>query len=194
MMIVGLTGGIGSGKSTIGKLLEELGVPVYNSDTEAKRLMNTSKVLRKKVVELLGEKSYVKDQLNRPYIAQRVFNDKVLLGKLNDIVHPAVRKHFLKWAKKKQKPYVVQETALLFENGMEDFYDKIVLVTAPKNIRIERIMARDGSTKQEVLERMDNQLDDSIKLPLSDYVLENTEYDKTKSKVKALNIALLAYC
>lgn len=193
-MVVGLTGGIGSGKSTVGKLLGDLGVPVYNSDTEAKRLMNTSKVLRRKIVQLLGEESYVNDQLNRPYIAKMVFNDKVLLGKLNSIVHPAVRKHFLRWARKKQKPYVVQETALLFENGMEDFYDKIVLVTAPKNIRIERIIARDGSTKQEVLERMDNQLADSVKIPLSDYVLENIEYDKTKLKVKALNIALLAYC
>ena len=92
-MIVGLTGGIGSGKSTVGKLLEELGVPVYNSDTEAKRLMNTSKVLRKKIVGLLGEESYVNDQLNRPYIAKMVFNDKALLDKLNGIVHPAVRKH-----------------------------------------------------------------------------------------------------
>ncbi len=193
-MIVGLTGGIGSGKSTVGKLLEELGVPVYNSDIEAKRLMNKSKVLRKDIVGLLGEESYVNDQLNRPYIAKKVFNDKALLDKLNGIVHPAVRKHFLRWAKKQQKPYVVQETALLFENGMQDFYDKIVLVTAPKNIRIERIIARDGSTRQEILERMDNQLADSIKSPLSDYVLENIEYDKTKSKVKALNIALLGYC
>ena len=193
-MIVGLTGGIGSGKSTVGKLLEELGVPVYNSDIEAKRLMNKSKVLRKDIVGLLGEESYVNDQLNRPYIAKKVFNDKALLDKLNGIVHPAVRKHFLRWAKKQQKPYVVQETALLFENGMQDFYDKIVLVTAPKNIRIERIIARDGSTRQEILERMDNQLADRIKSPLSDYVLENIEYDKTKSKVKALNIALLGYC
>ena len=193
-MIVGLTGGIGSGKSTVGKLLEELGVPVYNSDTEAKQLMNRSKVLRRKIVQLLGEASYVNDQLNRPYIAKKVFNDKLLLGKLNNIVHPAVRKHFLRWAKKKGQPYVVQETALLFENRMEEFYDKIVLVTAPRNVRIERIIARDGSTRQEVLDRMDNQLGDSVKIPLSDYVLENIEYDKTQLKVKALNIALLAYC
>ncbi|MFD0797672.1 dephospho-CoA kinase [Maribacter chungangensis] len=194
MMLVGLTGGIGSGKSTVGKLLEDLGVPVYNSDIEAKRLMNTSKVLRRKIVQLLGEEAFVDDTLNRAYIAKKVFNDKALLEKLNGIVHPAVRKHFLRWAKKKDHPYVVQETALLFENGMQDYYDKTVLVTAPKDIRIKRIMERDGSTRQQVLDRMDNQLDDAIKLPLADYVLENIELDKIKGKVQALNIALLEYC
>lgn len=193
-MIVGLTGGIGSGKSTIGKLLEDQGVPVYNSDVEAKRLMSTSKVLRRKIVQLLGQESFADDTLNRPYIAKKVFNDKVLLGKLNGIVHPAVRKHFLRWAKKQQQPYVVQETALLFENGQQDLYDKVVLVTAPKNIRIERIIARDGSTRSQVLERMGNQLDDSSKLPLADYVIENVELDETRKKVAELNIALLAYC
>lgn len=194
MMIVGLTGGIGSGKSTVGKLLVDLGVPVYNSDTEAKRLMNTSKVLRRKIVQLLGEESFVNGMLNRSYIAKKVFNDKELLGKLNGIVHPAVRKHFLRWTKKKHHPYVVQETALLFENGMQDFYDKIVLVTAPKELRIERIMQRDGSTRHQVLERMDNQLDDGLKLSLADYVLDNVDLGETEIKVRELNIALLAYC
>lgn len=193
-MIVGLTGGIGSGKSTVGKLLEDLGVPVYNSDAAAKRLMNNSKVLRRKIVRLLGEESFVDDTLNRPYIANKVFNDKALLDGLNGIVHPAVRKHFLKWAKKKDHPYVVQETALLFENGMQDFYDKTILVTAPKEVRIKRIIARDGSTRQQVLERMGNQLDDTIKLPMADYVLENIELGETEKKVRELNIALLAYC
>ncbi len=194
MMIVGLTGGIGSGKSTVGKLLVDLGVPVYNSDIEAKRLMNTSKVLRRKIVQLLGEESFVNGMLNRSYIAKKVFNDKELLGKLNGIVHPAVRKHFLRWTKKKDHPYVVQETALLFENGMQDFYDKIVLVTAPKELRIERIMERDGSTRHQVLERMDNQLDDGLKLSLADYVLDNVDLGETEVKVRELNIALLAYC
>jgi dephospho-CoA kinase len=194
MMIVGLTGGIGSGKSTVGKLLENLGVPVYNSDIEAKRLIHTSKVLRRKIVQLLGEESFLDGTLNRVFIAEKVFTDKKLLQKLNAIVHPAVRKHFLKWAKKQDHPFVVQETALLFENTMQEFYDKIILVTAPKDIRVERITARDGSTKQQVLERMGNQLDDDIKIPLADYVVANVDLDETTIKVTEINMALLEYC
>lgn len=193
-MIVGLTGGIGSGKSTIGKLLIDLGVPVYNSDREAKRLMNTSKVLRRKIIQLLGAESYTDGMLNRTFVAEKVFNDKTLLHKLNCIVHPAVRKHFLRWSKKQNYPYVVQETALLFENQMQDIYDKIILVTAPKDVRIERIVERDGSSRQQVLERMENQLDDAKKIPFADYRVENIDLQETKAKVKKLNMALLAYC
>lgn len=193
-MIVGLTGGIGSGKSTIGKLLCDLGVPVYNSDREAKRLMNTSKVLRRKIIQLLGAESYTDGMLNRTFVAEKVFNDKTLLHKLNGIVHPAVRKHFLRWSKKQNYPYVVQETALLFENQMQDFYDKIILVTAPKDVRIERIVRRDGSSRQQVLERMENQLDDAKKIPFADYCVENIDLQETEAKVKELNMVLLAYC
>lgn len=193
-MVVGLTGGIGSGKSTVAKLLKELGVPVYNSDVEAKELMSTSKVLRKKIVALLGPEAYSDHTLNRGYIASRVFNDKDLLQKLNAIVHPAVRKHFIKWCKKQRHPFVVQETALLFENNAIHLYDKIVLVTAPRDIRIKRIMSRDGSTKKEILERMQNQLADEQKIPIAHFVIANIELAETVSKVKELNKALLEYC
>ncbi len=193
-MIVGLTGGIGSGKSTVGKLLEDLGVPVYNSDKEAKRLMNTSKVLRRKITQLLGQESYAVGRLNRPFIAEKVFNDKDLLQKLNGIVHPAVRKHFLRWSKRQNYPYVVQETALLFENRMQDNYDKIILVTAPKETRIQRIITRDGGTEQHVLDRMENQLDDAEKLPFADYIIHNIGLQETEVKIKKLNNALLEYC
>ena len=193
-MVVGLTGGIGSGKSTVAKMLEELGVPVYNSDIEAKNLMVTSKVLKRKIVALLGEQSYSKNELNREYIASLVFNDRALLQKLNEIVHPAVRKHFIKWSKKQDHPYVVQETALLFENGSNYLYDKTILVTAPKDIRVARIVARDGSTKQQVLQRMQNQLGDEQKLALADFVIENIDLDRTVIKLRELNKALLEYC
>lgn len=193
-MVVGLTGGIGSGKSTVAKMLEELGVPVYNSDIEAKNLMVTSKVLKRKIVALLGEQSYSKNELNREYIASLVFNDRDLLQKLNEIVHPAVRKHFIKWSKKQDHPYVVQETALLFENGSNYLYDKTILVTAPKDIRVARIVARDGSTKQQVLQRMQNQLGDEQKLALADFVIENIDLDRTAIKLRELNKALLEYC
>jgi len=194
MMIVGLTGGIGSGKSTVAKLLQELGVPVYNSDAEAKKLMETSKVLQKKIKMLLGPDAYGNTTLNRSYIAEMVFNDKQLLSKLNAIVHPAVRKHFMGWATKQDHPFVVQETALLFENDAKNRYDKTILVTAPKEIRIQRIISRDSSTTKEILERMRNQLEDEQKIPLADFVVENITLSQTRKKVKDLYKALLEYC
>ena len=123
MMIVGLTGGIGSGKSTVAKMFMELGVPVYDSDAEAKKLMATSPEVKSKIIELLGNEAYSNDVLNRSYIANKVFKDPILLEKLNGIVHPAVREHFLKWVKRKETPYVIQETALIFENDAHDKYD-----------------------------------------------------------------------
>lgn len=193
-MVVGLTGGIGSGKSTVAKMLAALGVPVYNSDIEAKSLMVRSKVLKRKIIALLGEQSYKGAALNRRYIASRVFNDRQLLQQLNELVHPAVRKHFVKWCKKQDCRYVVQETALLFENGSNYLYDKTILVTAPKEIRINRIVERDGSTRKQVLERMKNQMTDEEKLPLADFVIENNDLSNTELKTREVNDALLAYC
>jgi len=193
-MIVGLTGGIGSGKSTVAKFLKKLDVPVYDSDAQAKRLMKSSKKLRKKIISLLGEDAYNEGLLNRPFIAKAVFNDKALLTALNNIVHPAVRKHFIKWSQKQKYPYVVQETALLFENKSQDFYDKIILVTAPEEIRVKRVMNRDNSSESEVLTRIKNQLEDAVKVKLSDYIIENIALEETKAKVIELNKALLEYC
>ena len=132
MTVVGLTGGIGSGKTTVAKLFSAVGVPVYNSDKQAKELMQNSEVLIKKIKALLGGESYKERKLNRAYIAQKVFKDKGLLAGLNAIVHPAVREDFLDWITHQKHPYVIQETALLFENKTEELYDKIILVTAPR--------------------------------------------------------------
>lgn len=193
MTIVGLTGGIGSGKSTVAKIFADLGVPVYDSDRRAKRLMQSSKKVRTAIKKLIGDEAYNDKKLNRPYVAERVFNDPELLEKLNAIVHPVVRKHFLKWAKKKDCPYVIQENAIIFENGSQDFYDKIILITAPIDIRIERILNRDGATKEDILARMDNQWDDSQKIPLSDYVIENLDLSKTTKKIEKVHRRLLEY-
>lgn len=193
-MIVGLTGGIGSGKSTVAKFFKALGVPVYDSDAQAKRLMKSSKKIRKKIIALLGEEAYQDKALNKPFIAKLVFGDEELLEKLNGIVHPAVRKHFLKWYQKQTHPYVVQETALLFENKSSDFYDKIILVTAPINTRITRVMSRDNSSEEQVMARIKNQLEDTVKIELSNYIIENINLEETKDKVIALNKALLEYC
>ncbi|WP_316933207.1 dephospho-CoA kinase [Maribacter thermophilus] len=193
-MIVGLTGGIGSGKSTVGKILEGLGVPVYNSDVEAKKLMQSSETIRKKLISLFGERAFDGNVLNRSFIAKKVFNDKQLLQELNRIVHPEVRKHFLEWYSEQNTPYVVQETALLFENKAQNLYDKIILVTAPKELKIQRLLERDGSTEEDILARMENQLKDSEKFELADFVIENIFLEETRKKVEEVNRVLLKLC
>ncbi|WP_297702631.1 dephospho-CoA kinase [uncultured Eudoraea sp.] len=191
MKIIGLTGGIGSGKTTVAKLFKELGVPVYNSDLRAKKLMNNSKGIRTAVIDLLGKDSYELERLNKKYIADKVFSNKELLQKLNSIVHPAVRKDFSRWVKKKKTLYVIQEAAILFENNAYSNFDKIILVKAPKEVRLERIIARDNGSKEEILARMENQWDDSKKIPLSDYIIENIDLDKTKLQVEQIHRQLI---
>jgi len=192
MMIVGLTGGIGSGKSTVAKMFKELGVPVYDSDKEAKKLMVDSKEVRFKIEQLLGNNAYANGGLNRQYIASKVFKSPELLQKLNNIVHPAVRTHFLEWAKTQESPYVIQETALIFENGAQEKYDRTILVTAPVENRIQRVIDRDNVGKQAVLDRMENQLNDEKKQRMAHYSIENLDLEKTKEKVKELHLKLLA--
>jgi len=187
MMIVGLTGGIGSGKTTVAKLFKELGVPVYNSDLRAKKLMKNSREIRTAVIDLLGKDSYVLERLNKKYIADKVFSNKELLQKLNAIVHPGVRNDFLRWVKSKKTPYVIQEAAILFENSSYSNFDKIILVKAPKKVRLERILERDNGSKEEILARMENQWDDSEKIPLSDYIIENIDLDQTKLQVEQIH-------
>ena len=183
MKIVGLTGGIGSGKTTVAGMFQDLGVPVYNSDTRAKELMSTSPELREKIVGLLGEDAYVKGELNRALIAEQVFMNKELLSALNAIVHPAVREDFTSWASAQQASYVIQEAAILFENGAYTGFDSMILVTAPRKIRLERIMQRDSSSETDVLARMNHQWADEKKLPLAQFVIENIELENTRSAV-----------
>jgi dephospho-CoA kinase len=191
MMIVGLTGGIGSGKSTVAEMFADLDIPVYNSDREAKSLMVDSKVIRKQIKNLLGKESYIKKKLNRKYIATKVFASPDLLAKLNAIVHPAVREHFLVWVAKQKTPYVIQETAIIFENSSQDNYDKIILVTAPEAIRINRVIDRDDITEAKVKERISNQFSDIETSKLSDFVIINLELKETKEKVREIHKQLL---
>ena len=194
MIVVGLTGGIGSGKSTIAEMFRELGVPVYNSDERAKLLMNTSKKIKKQLVELLGKKAFLDDKLNKAFIAKKVFNDADLLKQLNHIVHPVVRKDFIKWMKKQKAAYVIQETALLFENNTQDLYDIVILITAPKELRIERVLSRDETSKDQIMARMNNQLDDEVKVELANLVIENIDLKSTALKVLKVHEAILADC
>lgn len=186
-MQVGLTGGIGSGKTTVAGMFEALGVPVYNSDDRAKELMVTSEELIHEIVTLLGEKAYMAGKLNKSYIAMKVFSDKSYLDRLNAIVHPAVRDDFQRWTREQTTPYVIQEAAILFENDAYHELDRMILVTAPKPMRLERVMQRDQVPEDNILARMNHQWEDVKKIPLADYVIENLELTKTASQVKIIH-------
>lgn len=192
MKIVGITGGIGTGKTTVAKIFNELGIPVYIADDEAKALMNRSKVIRRKLVALFGEKAYSNNTLNRLYIADKIFNDKELLTKMNAIVHPKVGQHFNRWIKKQKKPYVLKESALLFESGGDAICDYIILVTAPKSIRIQRVLERDNTTKEKVEAIIGNQMSDSEKLDKVDFVIVNELLEEIEKQVQNIHDKLLA--
>lgn len=193
MITVGLTGGIGSGKTTVAKMFQELGVPVYNSDKEAKSLMVLNDDVKKKIIQLLGEETYIEGNLNREFIAKKIFNDSNLLRSMNAIVHPAVRNDFILWREVKETPYVIQESALIFETGSPKFYDQIIFVTAPLEERIHRVMLRDpNSNRKTVEERISNQLPDSKKAPFSHFIIENLDLKDTHKQVVDIHLKLLA--
>lgn len=191
MKVVGLTGGIGSGKSTVAGFFVELGVPVYIADIEAKRLTNTSKVIRKKIIALLGKDAYIKDGINRIFVADKIFNDKNILEQVNKIIHPKVALHFKRWMFKQTAPYCIKEAAILFENGNYKNCDYTILVTAPTPIRIKRVLKRDMTTEFEIENRISNQWDDEKKIPLADFQIDNIDLDATRSKVKELHLRFL---
>jgi len=192
MMIVGLTGGIGSGKTTVAKIFSEIGVPVYVADDEAKALMNRSKVIRRKLIALFGKKAYKDDHLNKPFIADKIFGDASLLKKMNAIVHPKVKSHFRRWLKKQKSAYVIKEVAILFETSGHTECDLVILVTAPKEERIKRLLNRDKTTKTKIEAIMKNQWKDDRKKAFSDYILENSELSKTRKNVFLIHEKILA--
>ncbi|MFA7686764.1 MAG: dephospho-CoA kinase [Moheibacter sp.] len=173
MKIVGLTGGIGSGKSTIAKWFSEKQIPVYDSDTEAKKLMNENPQIREHLLGLFGPEAYVNDALNRKHIASQVFEDKDLLEKLNQIVHPVVAQDFRNWAQEQIAPFVVKEAAILFESGAYKDCDLVVSVVSNEELRIQRVMARDGSSREEVRSRVQNQWTDELRVVNSDFIIRN---------------------
>lgn len=192
MKVVGLTGGIGSGKTTVAGFFNELGVPVYIADTEAKSLMNRSKVIKRKLIALFGEKAYLDDCLNKPYIASKIFTDKTLLEQMNAIVHPKVASHFKRWRNKQNAPYVLNESALLFENDSYKKYDLIITVTAPKLDRIKRVLQRDNASEENIRAIMNNQWDDVQRIELSDFTITNNTLSDTKKQVKIIHQKILA--
>jgi dephospho-CoA kinase len=188
-MVVGLTGGIGSGKTTVAKLFSKFNdVAIYIADIEAKKLMNSSEIIKKKLIKQFGESSFVNQKLNRNYISEIVFNDKEKLSILNAIVHPEVKKHFQDFIKKNiDKTYIIYENAILFESGSNLLCDYIITVYANVNTKIERVILRDSSTKEAVESRMKNQWNDSKKIVQSNYIICNENLDETKTQVNKIH-------
>lgn len=190
-MVVGLTGGIGSGKTTVAKAFEKLGVPVYIADEEAKKLMNRSPIIKRELTHLFGKDAYVNGELNRPFIAQIIFNDKSFLEKMNAIVHPRVAKHFNKWIFRQEAPYVIKEVAILFENGGYRDCDYVITVVAPKQVRIKRLLKRDNTTKEKIEAIMNNQWPDEEKTKRSHFVINNVNLEETQAQVLQIHNRIL---
>ncbi len=191
MKIVGLTGGIGSGKTTVASMFMNLGIPVYIADIEAKKLTNKSKVIRKKIISLLGEEAYLSTGINKKYVANKIFNNEELLKKINEIIHPKVAKHFKKWVSKQQGVYCIKEAAILFENESYKSCDHTILITAPIEERIKRVKKRDGLSKKEIKNRIKNQWSDYKKSQLADTIIENTLLETTQENVEKIHLFLL---
>ncbi|WP_294960477.1 dephospho-CoA kinase [uncultured Flavobacterium sp.] len=190
--VIGLTGGIGSGKTTVANYFEEMGVPVYIADDGAKRVMQSKNIL-KEVKSAFGGNIFDGDVLNRAKLAQVVFNDKEQLAKLNAIVHPAVKLDFEEWVKEhKNQDYVIYEAAILFESGRYKDCDVIITVTAPEEVRIDRVIKRDKTTREQVVSRMKMQWNDEKRISKSNFVINNNNLKKAKEEVvkilKILNI------
>jgi dephospho-CoA kinase len=178
MLTIGITGGIGSGKTTVAKLFEALGIPVYNADIEAKKIMAANLKVKTQIKNLLGDEAYHRNgKPNRPFISSKIFSDKNLLAAINNIVHPAVYEDTEQWANLHRKegnvPYVLKEAALLVENGSYTSLDKLIVVTCPESERILRVMKRDKLSKEEVMKKIQNQLPESEKVKVADYVIIN---------------------
>lgn len=174
MISIAITGGIGSGKSYVSSLLQEKGIPIYNADDEAKKLMHTDKDIRGDLVALLGPDVYRNGELNKPFLASYLFANSENAACINEIVHPRVKADFCRWLKKHaDKEVVGLECAILFEAGFEDTVDATVMVYAPENLRVERAMKRDGATETQIRARIAAQMDDEEKCRRADYIVYN---------------------
>ena len=192
--IIGLTGGIGTGKSVVAKVFATLGIPVFNADEEAKRIMQSSLEIKAKLIQQFGSSIYNEFGLQKEKLAAIVFNDPYQLQLLNAIVHPVTIQAAKDWAAKQTSPYVIKEAALIFESGSAEGLFKVIGVTAPLSLRIHRVMQRDGISKEQVEARMRNQISDTIKMRLCDFVIHNNNQQMVIPQVieidKKIRVAL----
>jgi len=176
-MRLGVTGGIGSGKTSVCRVFNTLGIPVFSADPEARSLMESDPAIIKGINSIAERDLYPGGILDRMYLAKLIFNDPEKLKRVNTLVHPAVFERFTDWASDKSAPYVIMEAAILFESGGNKLVDKVLSVLAPEEERIERVMHRNNLSREQVLERMRNQISDEQRIELSDYVISNSEND-----------------
>ncbi|MBP6025586.1 dephospho-CoA kinase [Ferruginibacter sp.] len=191
MLKIGITGGIGSGKSTMAKLFEVLGIPVYYADDAAKQLMNENEALKQQVQKEFGNEAYANGKLNRKYIADIVFANPEKLELLNSLVHPVTLQDAEEWMNKQTAPYTIKEAALIFESGAQEQLDYVIGVYAPTPLRIQRTMQRDNISREEVMARMNKQIDETIKMRLCDFVITNDEQQMVIPQVTELHRKLL---
>ena len=189
-IMIGLTGGIGSGKSTVAAMFATLGIPVFNADEQAKLIMQNSPIIKEKLIAQFGAAIYEGGQLQKEQLATIVFNDPYQLQLLNAIVHPVTIQAAKDWAVQQQAPYVIKEAALIFESGAAEGLFKVIGVTAPLTIRKHRVMQRDGISKDQVEARMRNQISDTIKMRLCDYVIHNDNQEMVIPQVLAIDKAI----
>ncbi len=187
--IIGLTGGIGSGKTTVANLFASLGIPVFNADDAAKQLMQNSPIIKNQLIQQFGDKVYEQGQLNKSYLASIVFADPEKLAILNSIVHPVTIQAALDWAQQQTSPYVIKEAALIFESNASEGLDFVIGVKAPLALRIERVMKRDQCTQAEVEKRMQHQISDTIKMKLCDKIIVNDDIQLITPQVIAIHEA-----
>ena len=188
---VGLTGGIGSGKSTVAQIFEVLGIPVYYADISAKKLMNENAGLRSSITNIFGEQAYTNNILDRKYISSIVFSDPAKLQQLNALVHPATKKDGEAWMEQQTSPYAIHEAALIFEAKVSDRLDLVIGVSSPIELRIKRAMERDKVSREEVLKRMEQQLDEEVKMSKCNFVLINDEQQLLIPQVLELHKKLI---
>jgi dephospho-CoA kinase len=189
---LGITGGIGSGKTSVCKVFEVLGIGVFSADIEAQRIMNNDMVIIRGINSIAGKDMYNDGSLNRTELASIVFNDKDILMKVNSLVHPAVFENFSRWTLTQSSPYVIMEAAILFESGGSQFMDRIATVAAPVEQRIERIIQRNKLSRDQVMNRMRNQMDDQEKIKRSDYIIQNSENDMIIPSILKIHNEILA--
>jgi len=191
MRMIGLTGGIGSGKTTVAKIFATLGIPVFNADETARQLMQNSPELKKQLVQQFGAEVFQEGQLNKSYLSNLVFKDSYQLNLLNAIVHPASIQAAWDWAAQQNAPYVIKEAALIFESNAAEGLDRVIGVTAPTSLRLHRVMQRDKCSKADVEMRMRNQVSDVIKMKLCDWVIINNDQELLIPQVLKIHEALI---
>lgn len=186
MISVGITGGIGSGKTVVSKILESLGYPVFNSDDKAKELLNSNEEVKSKLVAWFGNDLYMHGQLDRQRLAQIIFNNEDSRNRVNELIHPLVRAEFEKLSRNSKSPLVFNEAAILFETGAYKNLDKTILVIAPEKMRAERVAKRDGNSAEDVMARINAQWSDEQKKPLADFIIYNDDKTPVLEQVETI--------